>query len=68
MLDLPEGPPPVPRGVARVQSADLCTSCNPDLFFSHSARPRPDRPQAGVAWADAVRFPVPDWHGLKWPS
>jgi polyphenol oxidase len=37
-------------GVEEVQSADLCTSCNPELFFSHRRdRGRTGR-QAGIAW------------------
>jgi YfiH family protein len=54
MLDLPE----VARrlladaGVDRVQSVGLCTSCEPELFFSHRRdRGRTGR-QAGVAWLD----------------
>ena len=46
MLDLPE----VARrllaeaGVERVESAGLCTSCEPELFFSHRRDARPHRP------------------------
>lgn len=54
MLDLPE----VARrqlaraGVAGVQSAGLCTSCEADLFFSHRRdRGRTGR-QAGMAWIE----------------
>lgn len=54
MLDLPE----VARrqlalaGVENVQSAGLCTSCNPELFFSHRRdRGRTGR-QAGIAWLE----------------
>jgi purine-nucleoside/S-methyl-5'-thioadenosine phosphorylase / adenosine deaminase len=54
MLDLPE----VARrqlaraGVADVQSAGLCTGCEPALFFSHRRdRGRTGR-QAGMAWLD----------------
>ena len=54
MLDLPE----VARrlltaaGVERIQSAGLCTSCEPELFFSHRRdRGRTGR-QAGVAWLE----------------
>ena len=36
-------------GVERIEASDLCTSCNPELFFSHrGAGPRTGR-QAGVA-------------------
>jgi len=54
MLDLPE----VSRrrlaeaGVERIESAGLCTSCEPDLFFSHRRdRGRTGR-QAGIAWLE----------------
>lgn len=37
-------------GVSSIERADMCTKCNPDVFFSH----RRDKPhtgrQAGVAW------------------
>jgi len=46
-------------GVGRVQSADLCTSCNPDLFFSHRRDHGRTGRQAGVAWLTPSRFPVP---------
>jgi YfiH family protein len=40
-------------GVERVESAGLCTSCHPELFFSHRRdRGRTGR-QAGLAWIDA---------------
>jgi YfiH family protein len=55
-LDLPE----VARrlldraGVARVESAELCTSCNPELFFSHRRDgPRTGR-QGGLVWREAA--------------
>jgi YfiH family protein len=39
-------------GVERVEAAGLCTSCNPDLFFSHRRdRGRTGR-QAGLVWLD----------------
>jgi hypothetical protein len=54
MLDLPE----VARrrlaqaGVERVESAGLCTSCEPELFFSYRRdRGRTGR-QAGIAWIE----------------
>jgi polyphenol oxidase len=54
MLDLPE----VARrrlaeaGVERVEFAGLCTSCEPELFFSHRRdRGRTGR-QAGIAWLE----------------
>ncbi|HWT90254.1 MAG TPA: polyphenol oxidase family protein [Solirubrobacterales bacterium] len=52
MLDLPE----VARrrlaeaGVERVESAGLCTSCEPELFFSHRRDEGRTGRQAGVAW------------------
>lgn len=55
MLDLPE----VARrllneaGVERVEASGLCTSCEPDLFFSHRRdRGRTGR-QAGLVWRSA---------------
>ncbi|HET9185900.1 MAG TPA: polyphenol oxidase family protein, partial [Solirubrobacterales bacterium] len=40
-------------GIERVESAGLCTSCHPELFFSHRRdRGRTGR-QAGLAWIDA---------------
>jgi YfiH family protein len=54
MIDLPE----VARrlllgaGVERVETAGLCTSCEPELFFSHRRdRGRTGR-QAGLVWRD----------------
>lgn len=39
-------------GVAEVEAADLCTSCNPELFFSHRRdRGRTGR-QGGFAWIE----------------
>ena len=52
MLDLPE----VARrllsraGVERVESAGLCTSCEPELFFSHRRDQGRTGRQAGIAW------------------
>jgi polyphenol oxidase len=52
MLDLPE----VARrllaaaGVTEVESADLCTSCNTELFFSHRRDAGRTGRQAGLAW------------------
>jgi len=54
MLDLPE----VARrqlaeaGVATVQSAGLCTSCEPELFFSHRRDQGRTGRQAGLAWLE----------------
>ncbi len=54
MLDLPE----VARrllaraGVERVESADLCTSCERELFFSHRRDHGRTGRQAGIAWIE----------------
>jgi YfiH family protein len=51
MLDLPE----VARrllgraGVERIESEDICTRCEPELFFSHRRDGGPGR-QGGLAW------------------
>lgn len=37
-------------GVTEVESADLCTSCNPELFFSHRRDGERTGRQAGLAW------------------
>lgn len=43
----------VRAGVERVEISDLCTSCHPDLFFSHrGAGPETGR-QAGIVWKQA---------------
>ena len=55
MLDLPE----VARrllaraGIGAVESTDLCTSCEPELFFSHRRDAGRTGRQAGLAWIDA---------------
>lgn len=55
MLDLPE----VARrllldaGVERVETAGLCTSCKPDLFFSHRRDAGRTGRQAGLVWRKA---------------
>jgi len=55
MLDLPE----VARrlleraGVGQVQTASLCTSCEPDLFFSHRRDGARTGRQAGLVWSEA---------------
>ena len=55
MLDLPE----VARrlllnaGVERVETAGLCTSCEPDLFFSHRRDAGRTGRQAGLVWRKA---------------
>ena len=54
MLDLPA----VARalleraGVATVEVAGLCTSCNPDLLFSHRRDGERTGRQAGLAWLE----------------
>jgi polyphenol oxidase len=41
-------------GVSRIESADLCTSCDPELFFSHRRDgPRTGR-QGGLVWRVAA--------------
>jgi polyphenol oxidase len=53
-LDLPE----VARrllqeaGVGRIESAGLCTSCEPELFFSHRRDAGRTGRQAGLAWIE----------------
>ena len=37
-------------GVSSVVSTDLCTSCNPELFFSHRRDGEKTGRQAGLAW------------------
>ena len=55
MLDLPE----VARrlladaGVDAVESSGLCTSCEPELFFSHRRDDGRTGRQAGLVWVDA---------------
>jgi YfiH family protein len=54
MLDLPETARRLllEAGVARVEVSGLCTSCEPELFFSHRRdRGRTGR-QAGLVWRD----------------
>lgn len=44
----------VAAGVEQVVASDLCTSCNPDLFFSHRRdRGRSGR-QAGLVWLESA--------------
>jgi len=38
-------------GVERIESAELCTCCQPELFFSHRRDGDPRR-QAGLVWLD----------------
>jgi copper oxidase (laccase) domain-containing protein len=37
------------EGVERIERLDLCTSCNPDLFFSHRRTGKPRGVQGVVA-------------------
>jgi polyphenol oxidase len=39
-------------GVTEVESADLCTSCNPDLFYSHRRDGERTGRQAGLVWLE----------------
>jgi len=39
-------------GVTEVESADLCTNCNPELFYSHRRDGERTGRQAGLAWID----------------
>jgi polyphenol oxidase len=39
-------------GVTEVESADLCTSCNPDLFYSHRRDGERTGRQAGLVWRE----------------
>ena len=54
MLDLPEVTRRLLResGVGEIESADLCTCCEEELFFSHRRDAGPGR-QAGLAWVEA---------------
>jgi polyphenol oxidase len=55
MLDLPEVARRLLReaGVERIDSAELCTSCNPELFFSHRRDAGRTGRQAGLVWIEA---------------
>jgi purine-nucleoside/S-methyl-5'-thioadenosine phosphorylase / adenosine deaminase len=41
-------------GIAEVECADLCTSCNPELFFSHRRDAGRTGRQAGLGWLTGV--------------
>ncbi len=41
-------------GVERVESSDLCTSCNAELFFSHRRDGERTGRQAGLVWSEDV--------------
>ncbi len=38
-------------GVAEIEVSELCTSCHPELFFSHRRDGEPTGRQAGLVWA-----------------
>ena len=40
-------------GVGEVETADLCTSCNPELFYSHRRDGERTGRQAGIAWLES---------------
>jgi purine-nucleoside/S-methyl-5'-thioadenosine phosphorylase / adenosine deaminase len=42
-------------GVGQVEVSDLCTSCHPELFFSHRRDQGRTGRQAGLAWLDQRR-------------
>jgi polyphenol oxidase len=52
ILDLPEAARRLLEraGVGSIASADLCTSCNPELFFSHRRDGERTGRQAGLIW------------------
>jgi YfiH family protein len=60
MLDLSEVARRLLReaGVAKVESAGLCTSCETELFFSHRRDGGVTGRQAGLAWINPVEFPT----------
>lgn len=41
-------------GVEEIECAALCTSCNPELFYSHRRDGARSGRQAGLVWAEAV--------------
>jgi YfiH family protein len=53
MLNLPEVARHLLRraGVERIESEDVCTCCEPELFFSHRRDGGPGR-QGGLAWVE----------------
>jgi YfiH family protein len=54
MLDLPAVAERMLQaaGIERVEVSELCTSCNPDLFYSHRRDGGRTGRQAGLAWLD----------------
>jgi polyphenol oxidase len=61
MLDLPEVARRLLReaGVARIESSGLCTSCEPELFFSHRRDAGRSGRQAGIVWRERGVDPCP---------
>ncbi len=61
MLDLPEVARRLLKraGVERIESADLCTQCEAELFFSHRRDGGVTGRQAGLAWLVPTEFPTP---------
>lgn len=55
MLDLPEVSQRLLEraGIEVAERSDLCTRCNPDLFFSHRGQGGLTGRQAGLVWRDA---------------
>lgn len=56
MLDLPEVARRLLRaaGVEEIESAGLCTSCEPELFFSHRRDGERSGRQGGLVWGEAA--------------
>ncbi len=56
MLDLPEVARQLLRqaGVERIESSGLCTSCEPELFFSHRRDAGRTGRQAGLVWLNGA--------------
>jgi YfiH family protein len=61
-LDLPEVARRLLRraGVERIESAGLCTSCEPELFFSHRRDAGRTGRQGGLVW-------IGRGEGMRWP-
>jgi YfiH family protein len=57
MLDLPAVATALLEraGVSASESADLCTKCNPELFYSHRRDGERTGRQAGLVWIEASR-------------
>ena len=41
-------------GVERIESAGICTSCEPELFYSHRRDGKQSGRQAGLVWTEAA--------------